>query len=535
MKGFLSKRWSFWLALFSCIAFLVGNMVGHHGWNAFWKSVWGQEAEIVFVGTTSPLPKVPDPSRWSPISNHQYDFTDVPEELLVSLPSYSPTRGCDSGHHDRSILSVDYNGDYDSGGSGCGSHPAADLLTPKGTPVVAVMNGIVDRVENRSWGFGNTVVIKHPNVPDPDYPERKTVLYSSYAHLGNIFVSKGEIVTKGKQIAVSGQTGLATAPHLHFQIDKEASFHPYWPFTTSEATEKGLSFMEAVNEGLGKEKAMLYTVNPLAYVENFRTADVDVGTMVAGMEESKEKVEKIEAKKEKKVVKKSIRERVIERARSYFAARRQARRAARLARLNDRPDPRSSLALRGESEIVNTEATASASSLEKSEETLEENAGRVEKDLTPLVISESSETEEIQDPPSTAETGIPMPPMNDEVTSITMLHDGEFHGGWEEIVFFARDSAGRFVQNVKFEGNLELGTAYGNAEFSPSVLTEEQFDNRGKAIVRMLPRSSGHHSIIPVINGVFRARGEPLAFNPAEEVLDGHIASAEVSLEREEE
>lgn len=535
MKGFLSKRWSFWLALFSCIAFLVGNMVGHHGWNAFWKSVWGQEAEIVFTGTTSPLPKVPDPSRWSPISNHQYDFTDVPEELLVSLPSYTPTRGCDSGSHDRSVLSVDYNGDYASGGMGCGSHPAADLLTPKGTPVVAVMNGVVDRVEHRSWGFGNTVVIKHPNVPDPDYPERKTVLYSSYAHLGNILVAKGDIVTKGKQIAVSGQTGLATAPHLHFQIDKEASFHPYWPFTTSEATEEGLSFMEAVNEGLGKEKAMLYTVNPLAYVENYRTADSDVGTMVAGVEETKKESDEpkdTRSSEEIEKKRKSIRERVIERARSYFAARREARRAARVAKINGRPDPRSSLALRGESEEL-LDSSLSRARPEGRAEGLEENAERVENDLTPLVINESNEDEEIADPLSTAETDIPMPLANQKVTGITILHDGEFHGGWEEIVLFARDSAGRFVKNVEFEGKIYLDTTFGEAEFSPSALTEEQFDNRGKAIVRMLPRSSGHKSIVPVISGIFSARGEPLAFNPAEEVLDEHIASAEVSLEGE--
>lgn len=531
MKGFLSKRWSFWLALFSCIAFLVGNMVGHHGWNAFWKSVWGQEAEIVFTGTTSPLPKVPDPGRWSPISNHQYDFTDVPEELLVSLPSYIPTRGCDSGEHDRSVLSVDYNGDYSSGGMGCGSHPAADLLTPKGTPVVAAMNGIVDRVEERSWGFGNTVVIKHPNVPDPDYPERKTVLYSSYAHLGNILVSKGEIVTKGKQIAVSGQTGLATAPHLHFQIDKEASFHPYWPFTTSEATEKGLSFMEAVNEGLGQEKAMLYTVNPLAYVENYRTADSDVGTMVAGVDIEIEEERSVEVEE-----KKSVKEKVLSSIRSYFAAKREARRTARLARLNGRPDPRSSLAIRGESEELSLDsspsADASGSSLEKSVDTLEEStAERVEKDLTPLVINESDESGEIADPLLTAETDIPMPPMSSEVADMTILSDGEYHGGWEEIVFFARSGDGRFVRNVEFEGEIHLGTAFGNAEFSPSVLTEEQFDSRGKAIVRMLPRSSGHRSIVPAISGVFSARGEPLVFNPAEKVVDEHIASAEVSLE----
>ena len=68
MKGFLSKRWSFWLALFSCVAFLIGNMVGQHGWGAFWKSVWGKEVaiEVPYEGMTVPIQKVPNPDLWSP-------------------------------------------------------------------------------------------------------------------------------------------------------------------------------------------------------------------------------------------------------------------------------------------------------------------------------------------------------------------------------------------------------------------------------------------------------------------------------------
>lgn len=138
LSGFLSKRWSFWLALFSCIAFLIGNMVGQHGWGAFWKSVWGREdASIVFTGTAIPLAKIPDPERWGG-SPYQHTFSDIPEPLLISLPVYQPREHCGlRGVHDRRVFSVRYLGDYENGGDRCGSHPAVDILAPEGTPVYA--------------------------------------------------------------------------------------------------------------------------------------------------------------------------------------------------------------------------------------------------------------------------------------------------------------------------------------------------------------------------------------------------------------
>src|SRR3990167_4215800 len=114
MKGFLQKRWSFWLALFSCIAFLVGNMVGQHGWGAFWKSVWAKETEIhiVFEGAVSPLAQVPDPARWSPVTNHTVDFSAVPNEMLVPLPEYKASPHCDGAEqsYDQGVLSVVIHG-----------------------------------------------------------------------------------------------------------------------------------------------------------------------------------------------------------------------------------------------------------------------------------------------------------------------------------------------------------------------------------------------------------------------------------------
>lgn len=67
-----------------------------------------------------------------------------------------------------------------------------------------------------------------------------------------------------------GITGIATTPHLHFQIDTaDAPFHPYWPFTTTDSRNAGLSLFESINTGIGKENARKYTINPLIFVNTY--------------------------------------------------------------------------------------------------------------------------------------------------------------------------------------------------------------------------------------------------------------------------
>ena len=93
-------------------------------------------------------------------------------------------------------------------------------------------------------------------------------MYSIYSHLNAIYVENGAIVAKGEYIADSGQTGFASGPHLHFQIDREeAPWHPYWPFTSAEAQKEGLSITSAVDAGLFQARGYLYTVNPMLYVQ----------------------------------------------------------------------------------------------------------------------------------------------------------------------------------------------------------------------------------------------------------------------------
>ena len=95
---------------------------------------------------------------------------------------------------------------YSNGKSETSVHYGIDFGVPKGTPVYACATGKVVMAEERIT-TGWTVVIEH--MPG---------LYSLYYHLDSYSVKTGDMVKRGEQIAFSGSTGLATGPHLHWEI-----------------------------------------------------------------------------------------------------------------------------------------------------------------------------------------------------------------------------------------------------------------------------------------------------------------------------
>lgn len=64
---FLKQRTSFWIATLSLFTFVVGNMVGQHGWYAFMASVLGEEDNtvIAYTGTVAPFEYVVDYGCWA--------------------------------------------------------------------------------------------------------------------------------------------------------------------------------------------------------------------------------------------------------------------------------------------------------------------------------------------------------------------------------------------------------------------------------------------------------------------------------------
>lgn len=88
-------------------------------------------------------------------------------------------------------------------------HDGIDISLPTGTPVQPVNAGTVTFAGNKG-GYGLLVEIDHGNG-----------LTSRYAHLSELLVSVGEEMLPGRPLGLVGQTGLATAPHLHLEIRRD--------------------------------------------------------------------------------------------------------------------------------------------------------------------------------------------------------------------------------------------------------------------------------------------------------------------------
>ncbi|MFI5231238.1 MAG: M23 family metallopeptidase [Gemmatimonadales bacterium] len=85
-------------------------------------------------------------------------------------------------------------------------HEGIDLSAPMGAPIVAPAAGRVISVSNEP-GYGNTFQIDHGNG-----------IVTKFAHCSRIVVHVGQQVTRGQLIATVGNTGLATGPHLHYEV-----------------------------------------------------------------------------------------------------------------------------------------------------------------------------------------------------------------------------------------------------------------------------------------------------------------------------
>jgi hypothetical protein len=119
-------------------------------------------------------------------------------ERLAAMPSIMPTQGwltsAFSSMREHPILHI------------ARPHEGIDVSAPMGTPIEAPAAG---RILSAGWesGYGNVVTIDH------GYG-----IVTKFAHASKLFVRAGQRVERGQRIALVGNSGLATGPHLHYEV-----------------------------------------------------------------------------------------------------------------------------------------------------------------------------------------------------------------------------------------------------------------------------------------------------------------------------
>jgi hypothetical protein len=92
---------------------------------------------------------------------------------------------------------------YEDGGDGI------NIALKEGSDINAVEDGEIAFAGNELKGYGNMILLRHPNG-----------FVSAYAHNNELLVKRGDKVKRGQIIAKSGQTGIVRSPQLHFELRK---------------------------------------------------------------------------------------------------------------------------------------------------------------------------------------------------------------------------------------------------------------------------------------------------------------------------
>jgi murein DD-endopeptidase MepM/ murein hydrolase activator NlpD len=123
-------------------------------------------------------------------------------------------------------------------------HNGIDFAASIGTPVYATADGSVTKVDVRFSGYGKMVEIDHGF----GYRTR-------YAHMHDFAVKRGQQVKRGDLIGYVGNTGLSTAPHLHYEVfinnQRVDPVHYFFNDLTAAEYEKILELASAENQSLG--------------------------------------------------------------------------------------------------------------------------------------------------------------------------------------------------------------------------------------------------------------------------------------------
>jgi len=117
--------------------------------------------------------------------------------LLAATPSLRPTKGWFSSNFGYRVSPFTGRKEF---------HKGLDIANRKGTPIIAPADGVVT-YSAKKWLIGNMISIDH------GYG-----MVTRYGHIDKLLKKKGNRVKRGEVIALMGNTGRSTGPHLHYEV-----------------------------------------------------------------------------------------------------------------------------------------------------------------------------------------------------------------------------------------------------------------------------------------------------------------------------
>lgn len=160
------------------------------------------------------------------------------EKLLAAIPAIQPV-----SNRDVTRMASGFGMRSDPFTKVQKMHYGMDFSAPRGTPIYASGDGIVERADNTASGYGNHIRIKHGYGYE-----------SLYAHLYKYNVRKNQKVKRGELIGFVGSTGRSEGPHLHYEIFKDGErINPinfYYGSLTAEEFNKLLEHASLENQSL---------------------------------------------------------------------------------------------------------------------------------------------------------------------------------------------------------------------------------------------------------------------------------------------
>lgn len=126
-----------------------------------------------------------------------WNFLENQKSMLASTPSIWPTKGWVTSRFGYRISPFTHEKEF---------HRGIDISSRMNSPIDAPADGVVSSI-TWDYGYGKIITVDHGHG-----------IRTRYAHLSKVLVKKGQYVKRGQKIALVGNSGRTTGPHLHYEV-----------------------------------------------------------------------------------------------------------------------------------------------------------------------------------------------------------------------------------------------------------------------------------------------------------------------------